>query len=74
MTEQDRAATLPPDDACDCLVPWLDGAGNHSPGCAIFRWKSPHIEVSHPTPQPIGGCTAVDLDADQSGSGEVSRG
>lgn len=24
---------------CDCLVPWLDGAGNHSPGCRIFRGR-----------------------------------
>lgn len=21
---------------CNCLVPWLDGDGNHSPGCAVF--------------------------------------
>lgn len=21
---------------CNCLVPWLEGAGNHSPGCSIF--------------------------------------
>jgi DnaJ-class molecular chaperone len=21
---------------CDCFIPWLEGAGQHSPGCAVF--------------------------------------
>lgn len=25
---------------CDCFVPALEGAGQHSPGCAIFKCDS----------------------------------
>lgn len=33
-------ADLPAPDLCDCLVPWLDGVGQHSPGCAAVRAAS----------------------------------
>jgi hypothetical protein len=22
---------------CDCLIPWLEGVGQHAPGCSVFR-------------------------------------
>lgn len=25
-----------PERECNCLVPYLEGAGQHSPGCSIF--------------------------------------
>lgn len=34
---------------CNCMVPYLDGAGNHSPGCAVFKGccDSPWAEQSY---------------------------
>jgi hypothetical protein len=26
-----------PMDRCDCNIPYLEGAGQHSPGCAVFK-------------------------------------
>lgn len=26
-----------PEPDCNCMVPFLEGAGNHSPGCAVFK-------------------------------------
>lgn len=31
--------TVPPDAACNCLVPAMEGAGQHDPGCSVFRWQ-----------------------------------
>jgi hypothetical protein len=25
-----------PMDRCNCLIPYIEGAGQHSPGCAVF--------------------------------------
>ncbi len=37
------------DDDCDCLIPYLDGAGQHSPGCRCFKPKEPRCEsCRHP--------------------------
>lgn len=29
--------TPKPATPCDCMVPWLDGDGQHAPDCAVFR-------------------------------------
>lgn len=28
-------------DHCDCMIPYLEGAGQHSPGCRCFRMEAP---------------------------------
>lgn len=38
---------LPPESACDCLIPALEGFGQHSPGCSVFKWKPPTKETEH---------------------------
>lgn len=32
-----------PSPECDCLIPTLEGTGQHSPSCAVFRevWTNP---------------------------------
>jgi hypothetical protein len=35
---------------CDCLIPFLEGAGQHAPDCAVFREARPQPHrCHHPT-------------------------
>jgi protein gp37 len=36
---------------CDCLIPYLEGAGQHSPGCAVFR--GPAVFVKQLGAKPV---------------------
>jgi len=40
---------------CNCLIPWLDGAGQHSPGCAVFLSACPGCGAPAGYP-PAGPC------------------
>jgi len=41
------------EDGCDCNIPVLEGAGQHSPGCSIFKQEDEMgtektVQVEHP--------------------------
>jgi hypothetical protein len=48
-TEQDD-----PMDRCDCNIPYLEGAGEHSPGCSVFRPVEQRREGEPGCPTAVG--------------------
>lgn len=34
---EDRPEGVADQSDCDCMIPYLEGAGQHAPGCSVFK-------------------------------------